>query len=128
MLNYNIPNGNLNKLEPNFFEKEKYVIHYELATLLKIRIETKKIYCVLEFNKSQWLKQYVEFNTQKRIEAEKMVDRKKSVAQINEQCCIWKNNVKIRTKWNQYKTCKQQKRLFKMDIQTKVYVAQNISK
>ena len=73
MLNYNIPNGNLNKLEPNFFEKEKYVIHYELATLLKIRIETKKIYCVLEFNKSQWLKQYVEFNTQKRIEAEKMV-------------------------------------------------------
>ena len=66
---YNIPNGNLNKLEPNFFEKEKYVIHYELATLLKIRTEAKKIYCVLEFNKSQ----YVEFNTQKRIEAEKMV-------------------------------------------------------
>ena len=27
---------------------------------------------------------------------------------------------------NQRKTCKQQKRLFKMDIQTKLYVTQNI--
>ena len=43
--------------------------------LLKIRIEAKKIYCVLEFNQSQWLKQYVEFNTQKRIEAEKNGDK-----------------------------------------------------
>ena len=39
------------------------------ATLLKIRIEAKKIYRVLEFNQSQWLKQYIEFNTQKRKEA-----------------------------------------------------------
>ena len=29
-------------------------------------------------------------------------------------------------KQNQCKTCKQQKRLFKMDIQTKLYVMQNI--
>ena len=27
----------------------------------------------LEFNQLQWLKQYIEFNTQKNIEAEKMV-------------------------------------------------------
>ena len=41
-----------------------------------IRIEAKKnIYRVLEFNQSQWLKPYVEFNTKKRIEAEKSDDK-----------------------------------------------------
>ena len=26
---YNIPIANVNKLVPNFFDKEKYVLHYE---------------------------------------------------------------------------------------------------
>ena len=38
---------------------------------LRLGLKLKKIYRVLEFNQSQWLKQYVEFNTQKRIEAKK---------------------------------------------------------
>ena len=54
------------KLVPNFFDKKKYV-----ATLLETRIKTKKICHILEFNQSQSLKPYIEFNTQKRIEAEK---------------------------------------------------------
>ena len=33
------------------------------------------MYCLLEFNQSQCLKQYVEFNTQRRIEAEKDGDK-----------------------------------------------------
>ena len=37
-------------------------------------IETKNVYPVLEFNQSQWLKQYVEFNIQKRTEDEKIED------------------------------------------------------
>ena len=42
---YNIPIGNVKKLEPNFFDKEKYILHYENLQLylrlnftLRIRI------------------------------------------------------------------------------------------
>ena len=54
---HNILIGNVKKLLPNFLDKEKYVIHYELiySTLLETRIELKNR--VLEFNQSQWLKQ-----------------------------------------------------------------------
>ena len=43
-----------------------------MQKLLKIRIKTKKIHLVLEFDQSQWLKAaYIEFNKQKIIETEK---------------------------------------------------------
>ena len=44
----------------------------KLTTLLETRIKNKKIHRVLEFNQSKWLEPYTEFNTHKRIEAEKM--------------------------------------------------------
>ena len=51
---YNIPIGNVKKLVPNFFDKEKYVIHYEnLQLYLRLGLKLKKMYCVLEFNQSQ---------------------------------------------------------------------------
>ena len=54
---------------PNFFDKEKYMIHHENFKLyLRLGLELKKIDRVSELNQPQWLKQYVEFNTQKRIE------------------------------------------------------------
>ena len=69
---YNIPIGNVSKLVPNFFDKEKCVIHYEnLKLYLRLGLKLKKIHRILKFNQSQWLKQYVDFNTQKRIAAEK---------------------------------------------------------
>ena len=58
----------------NFFDKEKYVFNYEnLQAYSRIGLKLKKIYRVLECNQWQWLKKtYIEFNTQKRGEAEKM--------------------------------------------------------
>ena len=73
---YSIPIGNVKKLVPNFFDKEKYLIHYEnLKLYLRLRLKLKKVCRVLEFNQSRWLKQYVEFNPQKRIEGEKNGDK-----------------------------------------------------
>ena len=73
---YNIPIGNVKKLLPNFFDKEKYVLHYKnLQLYLRLGLKLKKIHHVLEFHQSQWLKPYIEFNRQKRIEAEKNNDK-----------------------------------------------------
>ena len=50
--------------------------NYEnLQLYLRLRLKLKKIHHVLEFNQSQWLQPHVEFNTLKRIEAEKMVTK-----------------------------------------------------
>ena len=68
----NVKNGNVKKLVSNLFDKEKYIIHYEnLQRYLRLGLKLKQIYRILDFNQSQWLKQYAEFNTHKKIEAEK---------------------------------------------------------
>ena len=72
---YNIFIGNITKLAPNFFDKENYMLHYENFQLyLRLGLKLKK-YGILKFNQSQWLKLHVEFNIQKRIEAEKNNDK-----------------------------------------------------
>ena len=71
------------------------MIHYEnLKLYLRLGLKLKKIDRVSELNQPQWLKQYVEFNTQKRIEAMEIKVEKR--CKINEQCCIWKNNEKVK--------------------------------
>ena len=57
---------------PIFFDREKYVLHFEnLQLYSRLRLKLKQIHCVLEFNKLQWLKPYIKFKAQKRTEAEK---------------------------------------------------------
>ena len=61
---------------PNFFDKEKYAIHYQNMQLyVRLGFKLKTIHHVLELTQSQWLKPYVEFNTQKGIESGKNGDK-----------------------------------------------------
>ena len=73
----NISISNAKKLVSNLFDKEKYVIHYEnLQLYLRLVLKLKKIDRVLEFSQSQWLKEYIKLNTQKRIEAKNKKNKK----------------------------------------------------
>ena len=50
---HNISAGNVEKLVLSFFDKEKYVIHYEnLKLYLRLGLKLKKRHCVLEFSQS----------------------------------------------------------------------------
>ena len=64
---YNIPIGNIKKLVPKLFDKEKYVIHYENTHLIEARIKTNKnTLCIrIQSISMAKVKQHVEFNTQK---------------------------------------------------------------
>ena len=48
---------------------------FTTKTLFRTRINNEKVHHVLEFDQSKWLKPYVEFNTEKRIEAQKNCDK-----------------------------------------------------
>ena len=68
----------LQKLVPisNFPDQEKYVIHYEKLNLyVRLGLKLKKVHHVLKFNQSQWLKQYVEFNSKKEQKHKKMMTK-----------------------------------------------------
>ena len=82
----------------------------------------------MELNQSQWLKKYVEFNTQKRIEIEKNGDKVgKVLYKLMNNSMYGKTMVNLRKRIVVKLFFEQQKRLSKMDIRTKLYVTQNIS-
>ena len=66
----NISIGQVNKLIPMLRDKKEYVLHYwNLQLYLDLGLKIKKVHRVLEFEQSPWLKQYIDFNTEKRKHA-----------------------------------------------------------
>ena len=73
---FNISSGLVHKLIPTLNDKQKYVLHYKnLQSYLNLGLKLKRVHRVLEFNQSPWLKQYIDFNTQKRTNAKNSFEK-----------------------------------------------------
>ena len=60
----------MKKLIPNLSSKTNYVVHYiNLQLYLFLGMKLTKIHRVLKIKHSDWMKKYIDFNTEKRMNA-----------------------------------------------------------
>ena len=67
---FEIKVGDVKKLIPQLGNKTYYVVHYRnLQLYLSLGIKLIKTHRVLKFKQFDWMKNYIDFNTQKRMNA-----------------------------------------------------------
>ena len=67
---FEIKVGDVKKLIPNLNNKTNDVVHYgNLQLYLPLGMKLTKTHRLLKFNQSDWMKKYIDFNTEKRTNA-----------------------------------------------------------
>ena len=96
---YGIKVGEVKKLIPNLGDKIKYVVHYKhLQYYLSLGMKLVKIHRILSFKQSNWLKKYVNFNTEKRKESNDEFN--KNLYKLLNNCIYGKSIENIRKRIN----------------------------
>ena len=68
--------GRVEKLIPNLYRKENYVVHYEaLKTYVKYGLKVTKIHRGIVFHDSPWMKPYIDFNTKLRMQSKNTFEK-----------------------------------------------------
>ena len=67
---YEIKAGDIKKLIPNLGNKTNHAVYYRnLQLYLSLGMKLTKIHRVLKFRQSDWMKKYINFNTEKIMNA-----------------------------------------------------------
>ena len=67
---YEIKVCDIKKLIPNLGNKTNYVVHYRnLQLYLSLGMKFTKIHKILKFKQSDWMKKYIDFNSEKKMNA-----------------------------------------------------------
>ena len=67
---YEVKVGDVKNIIPNLGDKTNYVVHYRnLQLYLSFGMKLTKIHKVLELEQSDWLKKYIAFNSERRMNA-----------------------------------------------------------
>ena len=75
---YEIKFGDVKKLIQNLSNKTIYVVHYRNLQLnLSLGMKLTKIHRVLGYKQSDWMKKYIDFKTEKRMNAANDFEKKK---------------------------------------------------
>ena len=102
---HNITTGTVKKLVPNLMNKNNYVIHYRnLQQCLELGMKLKKIHRIQKFKHKDWMKPYIDFNTQKRKDATNEADKNHSKLLNNAEYGKTMGNMRKRIKIRVVKT------------------------